>query len=179
MLGAEAGRGGSRQSSNAGMEHGDGPSPGGGLHEFPRNSGPPGPDALEKGGGHPKGNSKVGSARGATTPGTKGERARAARQNWTPEAGTTAVLIEQVQGTRTMAAPDAHPGLRAAVRMARERSPGIGNSVDARFGAGPTDSDGQGMYNLGVTVAQESGAKPRTPMDVGDKSRGLASGEKQ
>ena len=67
----------------------------------------------------------------------KGERARAAAQYCVPEAGTTAVLMEQVHGMRTTAELAAQSEPRATVRMPRDKSPGMPVTVykpDGRSG---------------------------------------------
>ena len=102
MLGAKASRGGSRQPSNAGMELGDGSIPGGGLYAFPGSGGPPGPDALEEGGGHPKGDPKVGGA-GGTNSRAEGRKGK----GFAPELDAGGRDDSSLDGTN---AGDAHDG---------------------------------------------------------------------
>ena len=64
VLGAEAGGRGTRESGDAGVKLGNGPSQCGALNAIPRVVGPPGSNALKEGGSDSKGNPEVGSTGG-------------------------------------------------------------------------------------------------------------------
>ena len=91
-----------------------------------------------------------------------------------PEAGTTAVLIEQVQGTRRTAEPAAQSAPRAADRMAkREVTGNADNGVQTGVEASLADSNRESMQDTSCAIAQVPSSEPRTFVDISDKSGGF------
>ena len=157
VLGAEACRGCSGQSGNAGLQFGDGSRPSGGPHAVPSSSGPPGPDALEECRSNPQGYSEVRGAR-RDDPGPEGREG----ERSTPELDARGTDNGGLDGASAGDAHDSRAGRPAGPQGRGEDRKGedprdTNDSVDARVRSRPTNKDGQDMQNLGDTVAQQPG----------------------
>ena len=157
MLGTEASRGSAGEPSDAGLQLGNRPSPGGVPHAIPSGGNPASPDALEEGGSNPKGNPEVGGARGDNS-GTEGGES----EGRAPVLDTGGRNNGGLDGACAGDTHDCCSGCPVWPQSRGENGQGevpgdASDRVDAGVRAGVADNDSEGMKNLGDAVAEEPG----------------------